>query len=320
MLLQAHRTNRRPVGGTVLAIGLRPLPFCIAAACAFAVVLQAQMVAPEVPPAPVEFACPMDPEVRSMTPGKCARCGMTLVANIPEAVEYPAKFSFVPPQIPANQNLSIEIRVANPTTGAPMTYFQIVHEKPMHLFIVSEDLEYFSHEHPGLGAGGVFRLDTRLPKSGTYKLLADFMPEGGTPQLISDIISTAGYKSSIAQGITTPAADLAPKHAENLDVDVVLNPEQPLAGKKTVLLFKLKPAGGVEPYLGAWGHMLAASNDLVDMIHTHPIYVTDSASGEKRIQFNLFFPRKAIYRVWVQFQRNGKVNTVAFTIPVSSLN
>jgi hypothetical protein len=41
------------------------------------------------------------------------------------------------PQIPANQNLSVEIRVTNPTTGAPMKYFQIVHEKPIHLFIVS---------------------------------------------------------------------------------------------------------------------------------------------------------------------------------------
>jgi hypothetical protein len=261
----------------------------------------------------------MDPEVRSNTPGKCTRCGMTLVANIPEPVEYPTKFSFVPPQIPANQNLRIEIRSVNPKTGAPVKQFQIIHEKPIHLFIVGEDLEYFSHEHPSLGSDGAFRLDTRLPKPGTYKLLADFMPEGGTPQLISDLITTAGYKRSITQAITRPAADLGPKHAENLNIELTVDPEQPLAGKKTMLFFKLKPGEGVEPYLGAWGHMLAASNDLVDMIHTHPIYVTDPSPGEKQIQFNLFFPREAIYRVWVQFQRQGKVNTAAFTIPVSSL-
>ena len=65
--------------------------------------------------------------------------------------------------------------------------------------------------------------------------------------------------------------------------------------------------------------MLAASHDLVDTIHTHPLYVTDPAAGEKQVQFNIFFPREAVYRVWVQFQRQGKVNTVAFTIPVSSL-
>ncbi len=287
--------------------------------CLLAMVLRGQAPAPEPQPAPVEFVCPMDPEVRSITPGKCPRCGMTLVANIPEPVEYPTTFSFTPAQIPAHEQLHIEIRVRDPKTGAAVKHFQIIHEKPIHLFIVSEDLEYFAHEHPDLGADGVFRHTTRLRKAGTYKLLADFMPEGGTPQLISKVITTAGYTRSLSAAITKPATDLTPKHGENLDVDLVLDPPQPLAGKKTMLFFKLKPAAGLEPYIGAWGHMLAASNDLIDTIHTHPIYVTDPAPGEKQVQFNLFFPREAIYRVWVQFQREGQVNTVAFTIPVRSL-
>ena len=37
-----------------------------------------------------------------------------------------------------------------------------------------------------------------------------------------------------------------------------------------MLFFRVKPADGLEPYLGAWGHMLAASDDLIDLIHTHP--------------------------------------------------
>src|SRR5690242_8220467 len=196
-------------------------------ACAFVLLMRAQVPAPDPQPAPVEFTCPMDPEVRSKTPGKCPRCGMTLVANIPEPVEYPTRFSFIPAQIPANRKLRLEIRVAHPKTGALVKLFQIIHEKPVHLFIVSEDLEYFSHEHPDLGTDGVFRLDTRLPKPGTYKLLADFMPEGGTPQLISRVITTAGYKRSIAASMVTPAIDLAPKHGENLDVELVLDPPQP---------------------------------------------------------------------------------------------
>jgi len=273
----------------------------------------------EPPPAPVPFICPMDPEVRSGTPGKCSRCGMALVANIPEPVAYPTTFGFLPARIPSDEKLHLEIRVAQPKTGAPVKQFQIVHEKPIHLFIVSEDLEYFSHEHPDLKGDGTFSLDTRLPKPGTYKLLADFFPEGGTPQLISDVITTAGYQGSLASRIRKPAADLSPKHGQNLNVELSLDPEQPIAGKKTMMFFRLKPASGMEPYLGAWGHMLAASNDLVDTIHTHPMYVTDPDSDEKQVQFNMFFPREAIYRVWVQFQREGKVNTVAFTIPVTSL-
>jgi heavy metal-binding protein len=270
-------------------------------------------------PALVEFICPMDPEVRSKIPGKCPRCGMTLVANIPEPVEYPARFTFIPPQIPADQNVRLEIRVSDPKTGAAVKHFQIIHEKPIHLFVVSEDLAYFAHEHPDLGTDGVFRHNLRLPKPGNYKILIDYYPEGGTPQLVSRIITTAGYKRSIAASMTTPAADLAAKHADNLDVELSLDPPQPIAGTKTMLFFKVKPAEGLEPYLGAWAHLLAGSNDLVDAIHDHPIYVTEPTSGEKQVQFNIFFPREAIYRVWVQFERQGKVNTVQFTIPVSNL-
>jgi len=292
-----------------------------AAPIVLVLVLCGQTQAPpaEPQPAPVQFVCPMDPEVRSPTPGKCPRCGMTLVANIPDPVEFPTTFTFSPPQIPAGRKVHLSIQVVNPKDGARVKHFQIVHEKPVHLFIVSQDLAYFAHEHPDLGNDGIFRLDTLLPKPGTYKLLADFFPEGGTPQLISELITTAGYERGFADGMAQASPDLAPKHGENLDVELSIDPEQPLAGKKTMLFFSLKPAEGIEPYLGAWAHMLAASNDLIDTIHAHPIYVTDPRPGEKQVQFNLFFPREAIYRIWVQFQRQGKVNTVAFTVPVSSL-
>jgi hypothetical protein len=51
------------------------------------------------------------------------------------------------------------------------------------------------------------------------------------------------------------------------------------------------------------------------MIHTHP----SIADGGPNVQFDLYFPREATYRIWVQFQRLGKVNTLVFTIPVSRL-
>ena len=83
------------------------------------------------------------------------------------------------------------------------------------------------------------------------------------------------------------------------------------------MVFRVTPEQGVERYLGAWGHMLVASADLVDMTHNHPITTADSSGGAgKDIQFNVAFPRAGVYRVWVQFQRLGVVNTVAFNVPV----
>jgi hypothetical protein len=102
----------------------------------------------------------MDRDVRSKTPGKCPRCGMTLVANLPEPVEYPVDLRVDPPQIPSARPITLEFRIADPETGAPVKHFEIVHEKLFHLFIVSQDLQYFAHVHPQLGGDSVFRLDT----------------------------------------------------------------------------------------------------------------------------------------------------------------
>ena len=75
------------------------------------------------------------------------------------------------------------------------------------------------------------------------------------------------------------------------------------------------PGDGLEKLLGAWGHALVASEDLIDMIHVHPFI----ADGGPEIQFNVTFPRAKNYRVWVQFQRQGKVNTAHFDVPVAEL-
>ena len=94
-----------------------------------------------------------------------------------------------------------------------------------------------------------------------------------------------------------------------------MEPDRPIAGIKTMLFFELDQAEGLQPYLGAWGHLLAASSDLIDMIHAHPAW----EEGGPRIQFNVIFPRPGIHRVWAQFQRNGVVNTVSFNVPVTEL-
>ena len=75
------------------------------------------------------------------------------------------------------------------------------------------------------------------------------------------------------------------------------------------------PDDGLEPYLGAWGHMLAVSEDLVDLVHTHPFI----ADGGPTVQFNLVFPRPGLFRIWTQFQRQGVVNTLHFDVPVRAL-
>jgi hypothetical protein len=261
---------------------------------------------------PVEFVCPMHPDVRSLQPGRCPRCGMELVANLPDRVEYPVALTLEPKHPRPGEDLQLAFRVLDPKTRKQVTDFQVIHEKAYHLFIVSQDLEYFLHSHPDQGPDSAFRLHAVLPKAGMYRILSDFYPTGGTPQLIVKTLVLPGAP-------VTPGAQLKPdlkaKDTANLRVSLTMRPSQPIAGMKTLLFFDLEPADGLEPYLGSWSHMLAASDDLVDMIHDHPFI----ADGGPRMQFNVIFPRARTYRVWVQFQRKGVVNTAVFTIPVEEL-
>jgi hypothetical protein len=263
------------------------------------------------PPGEVLFSCPMDPEVRAKVPGKCPVCGMDLEPGIPDMVEYPVDFQVRPAALRAGRPVELQFEIQRPEKPERVVKFQTVHEKLFHLFMVGEDLEYFVHTHPELGRDGIFRLKTRFPKPGVYRLLCDFYPEGGTPQMTPKTVIVPGEHAPPS----IPAADLRPKQATNLEVELATEPASPIAGQKTLLFFRLKPADGLEPYLGAWGHLLAASHDLVDLIHEHPTF----ADGGPQAQFNLIFPREAVYRIWVQFQRLGKVNTASFTVPVFQL-
>lgn len=271
---------------------------------------------PTIPIGELDWVCPMDRDVRADKPGVCPRCGMKLVLGIPDDVEYPMDLKVSPEPARSGQSEKLTFVIRDPKTDAPVQRFELVHEKLFHMFLVSQDLNYFIHDHPTPKADGSFEYEEVFPKPGLYRILADFYPEGGTPQLIAKTLIVPGPDNSLPPIEDAKLqADLTPKHATNLDVELKTIPEKPIAGMKTMMFFKVKPADGLEKYLGAWGHMLAASDDLVDLIHNHPFL----ADGGETIQFNMIFPRAHTYRVWVQFQRKGVVNTAEFTVPVSNL-
>jgi hypothetical protein len=269
--------------------------------------------APIAPVAPQDYVCPMDKDVRSDKPGFCPRCGMKLVLGIPDDVEYPMELTVHPAVFRAGEKVRLKFRVVDPRTGKTVDHYEIVHERLFHMFLVSEDLQYFVHDHPVFQPDGTFLYDETFPKPGMYRVAGDFYPTGGTPQLIAKTVIVPGGEVSLASPSLKP--ELGVSHCANMDVELVTEPPQPIAGMKTLLFFHINPGDGIEKYIGAWGHMLVASDDLIDLIHDHPFI----ADGGPKMQFNIIFPRSHTYRIWVQFQRKGVVNTASFTVPVSEL-
>jgi hypothetical protein len=235
---------------------------------------------------------------------------MTLVLGIPDRIEFEMEVSHAPRVLKPGDLGTLDIRFFDARTHQPATRFEIVHEKLIHLFLVSENLEFFAHIHPEQQPDQSFRVQIRLPESGMYRLLADFYPANSVPQLA---LSTLYVTGDARPPHLSPS--LSPQTAENLTVSLRVEPERALAGLETRLHMALSPNDNLQRHLGAWAHMLAVSSDLIDMIHMHPFLRNSDGS----MQFNLLFPRPGPYRIWTQFQRENVVNTMVFTVPVSSL-
>ena len=261
------------------------------------------------PSTDLAYVCPMDRDIRSNGPGKCPRCGMELVAGIPDPAEYHMDLTVAPRPAEPNERVRLTFEVFDPWKDHRVEKFAVVHEKLFHAFIVSRDLQFFVHDHPTWDNGS-FHYDITFPKPGMYRVLGDFYPEAAAPQLITGTIFVAGTEAPNAP----LARDYSTKDAENLKIGFSTSPSEPVAGITTQMRLSVAPGDGLQNYLGAWGHMLVASEDLIDMMHTHPFI----ADGSPQMQFSVVFPRPRVYRVWVQFQRNVVVNTAHFDVPVKA--
>lgn len=266
-----------------------------------------------------DYMCPMDKDVRSNSPGSCPKCGMKLVESIKDITEFPIDLDVQPPAPKPGEDAILTFGISDPASGRPVRSFEVVHERLYHVFVLSQDLKFFLHTHPDRVGDEDFHLRLKFPKPGMYRILSDFFPSGATPQLINNTVMVPGPGFGIQTAQLSP--DLAAQNGENTKVEMTLQPPSPVAGEKVAMLFKVTPDENIEPYLGAMAHMLAASSDLIDMIHNHPWATADPSGNKyKLLQFNMTFPREGIYRVWIQMQRKGVVNTVAFNIPVAGAN
>ena len=279
------------------------------------------------------YACAMHPDVMSDKPGKCPKCAMTLVrTRRPEMAEYEVKLATTPAVVKPGKKFRLSFLISHPKTRELVKEFNIVHDKPFHLFVVSQDLTYFAHIHPQQQADGGFTIETMVPKAGSYIIYCDIFPVGGMPQVAHLNLITAGFDGDLFSSQAQLEPDkILTKTLDGVRFELTLNPPEPIGGRPATLKYHLTdektggPVTDLQPYLGAWGHTLILSEDVSDYIHSHPTEMIPDGVDRTRIfggpdaSFDAFFPRPGRYRVWSQFQRQGKLITVVFTIAVRRL-
>ena len=185
-------------------------------------------------------------------------------------------------------------------------HLEYVHEKPVHLIIVSDDLAEFAHVHPEPVAGGRYETAFTFPRAGHYRLFYDYTPPGGPGRVDRRDVTVPG-----------PAAKAAP--------DAPLFPSQFTAGRDELLTFQ--PPDGIEPYLGAWAHFIAIDDSLDTYLHAHAICTnkpnlphTHASLGPppEEISAAVVFPHAGRYKLWIQYQRAGRVETLPYFVQVAA--
>jgi hypothetical protein len=274
--------------------------------------------------------CPMHPGQMSDRTGHCPICGMPLVAGEPlDTREYLLDVGTQPSIVRPGVPFTLTLDVRHPGTNAPVSRYEVVHDRPFHLFVISHDLNYFDHLHPRRGAAGAWEVGVTLPEPGYYRLLSDFLPAGGAPQLIGRTLVTAAFGGDLASQAARLETDrVFRKTVDGIEVTLEFDPPQLVAGQYGHLRLTLtddttrQPVTDLEPYLGAFGHTLIVSEDLGDAVHSHPTDDESDASsdhGGPRLGFEGYIPRAGRYRSWTQFQRRNRLSTVSFTFEALTL-
>jgi hypothetical protein len=261
---------------------------------------------------------------------------MTLVpvSGTSESSAYSLKLETKPKVMKAGKAAALRFQIFHPRTGVQVNQFNVVHEKPFHLFIISPDLQYFNHIHPTQETSGSFNIDVTLPKPGSYQVFCDFFPTGGKAQVISRTLSVRGNEkpSSQAAAVHLGADDSRIKSINGIRFELQLEPAQPIAGQPTLLKYYLvddqagTPVRDLQPYLGAWGHSVTLREGADDFLHSHSTRLLPTGldpaklAGGPRVSFNTFFAKPGVYRIWSQFQRHEQVITVSFDVSVSRLD
>ncbi|GAA2126782.1 hypothetical protein [Streptomyces synnematoformans] len=217
------------------------------------------------------------------------------------------------PRIDARSPAELRFAVRG-ADGEPVTSYEREHGKELHLIVASRDLGTYRHLHPVRAAGGTWSTPVELPEAGDYRVFADFVPTGGPGNgltLGGDLAVAGDYRPAPPAGPertatvdgyeVTLAGGLAPGSARDVEFTVTKDGE---------------PVTDLQPYLGAYGHLVALRAGDLAYLHVHPRGEPGDGGTEPGpgVAFSATAPSTGSYRLFLDFKHDGRVHTAAFTV------
>ncbi|MFF5369583.1 hypothetical protein [Streptomyces sp. NPDC013187] len=217
------------------------------------------------------------------------------------------------PRVTAGEPSDLRLTVRD-TGGRALTAYQREHDKELHLIVASRDLVTYRHLHPTRAADGTWSTPVDLPRAGGYRVFADFTPAKENAQnltLGADLAASGPYEARPLPPASTTA------RVDGYDVKLT---GAPRPGRASELQLKVsrdgRPVTDLQPYLGAYGHLVALRSGDLAYLHVHPN--GEPGDGTTRsgpdISFTAAAPSSGAYRLFLDFKHDGKVHTAAFTV------
>jgi hypothetical protein len=209
----------------------------------------------------------------------------------------------------------VTFRVLGPG-GQPVTGYEPTHDKELHFIAVRRDMTGFQHVHPTVDEAGTWTTELDLTP-GVWRFFADFQPakHGGTMTLGSDVSVTGNYQPQ----------PLAPAgHTAKVDDYAVTLKGQLTPGESSELTLTVsrhgKPVTDLQPYLAAYGHLVALRSGDLAYLHVHPEGEPGDGTTDPGpdITFYATAPSAGPYRLYLDFKHDGVVRTAEFTAQATS--
>jgi hypothetical protein len=205
-------------------------------------------------------------------------------------------------------------RIAGPD-GETVRDYVASHERELHFILVGSDLGSYAHLHPERGADGTWSVGLPALAAGTYRAFADFTVTDGPELTLGLDLAVSG--DAVFAPLPAPSATAT---VEGYDVTIT---GSPAAGASTEVELTVtkdgQPVTDLQPYLGAFGHLVAIRSGDLAYLHVHPLGDSphdDAARGGPSVRFAVEVPSPGDYRLFFDFSHGDGVHTAAFTVQV----
>lgn len=228
----------------------------------------------------------------------------------------------IPKIVGNDRDKSAMISLSQRVDNSPITPLQIedTHTQKIHVFIIDDSLEDYYHIHPVHmdERVGSYKFDWQPKLKHNYKIWAEFRLKNRT---IDEQVSSDLFMVNKSDGVIDKSIVLS-QFVDEYNFDLITASKELQVASDNLVTIRVLSSNGLpfeqlEPYMGAFAHLVAFHENFVDLVHTHPLGEqpkSDTERGGHELKFHIKPSKQGFLKLFLQVKIKGKILTVPFGI------